>query len=159
MLKLIATEDADLLWMLDRAPGRPGLTLAPGGLDTAEMLRVVRRMQAHVRVLHGRGVYMLADGDEVVALCSYKRPPKPTGEVDIGYGVAPSRRRRGYATWAVSALIEEARNDAAVRTLTAETALANRPSQRVLERNGFAKAGSSIDEDEGEMIVWRLELG
>jgi RimJ/RimL family protein N-acetyltransferase len=158
MLQLIATEDSDLLWMQGRTDGRAGLRLAPGGLESPDMLRVLRRMQGIVRTLHGRGVYMIADGSEVVGLCSYKRPPTK-GEVDIGYGVAASRRCRGYATWAVGAMIGEARADTAVRTLIAETALANRWSQRVLEHNGFAKAGSSTDDDEGEMIVWRLELG
>lgn len=158
MRRLIATEDADLLWFQGRGWGRPGLQLAPGGLDTPEMLRVVRRMFGVVREVHGRGTYMVVDGDEVVGLCSYKRPPRH-GEVDIGYVVAASRRRLGHASWAVGALAEAARSDPAVGALTAETALANVGSQRVLERNGFAPVGSSVDDDEGEMIVWRLELG
>ena len=50
------------------------------------------------------------------------------------------------------------RRDDRVRVLTAETALANLPSQRVLEANGFVQTGRGMDDDEGETIVWRLEL-
>ena len=99
----------------------------------------------------------MAEG-EAVGLCSYKAPPDAEGDVEIGYGVAPERRRLGHATRAVSLIVEEAQRDKRVRALTAETALANVPSQRVLEANGFMQIGRGMDDDEGETIVWRLVL-
>ena len=99
---------------------------------------------------------MVTDG-EAVGLCSYKAPPDAQGVVEIGYGVANERRRRGHATDAVARLVEAARGDERVRALTSETALANVPSQRVLEANGFVQTGRGMDDD-GETIVWRLDL-
>jgi RimJ/RimL family protein N-acetyltransferase len=55
-------------------------------------------------------------------------------------------------------LILAARRDPRIRRLVAETAVGNLPSQRVLEANGFAKTGTSVDADEGEAIVWTLEI-
>src|SRR5579862_3209407 len=86
--------------------------------------------------LGGYGSWLMVVDDEVVGLCSYKTPPTAEGLVEIGYGIAPQRRRLGYATQAAGLLIEAARNDERVRALTAETALANLASQRVLEING-----------------------
>jgi RimJ/RimL family protein N-acetyltransferase len=57
----------------------------------------------------------------------------------------------------VALLVQRARDDPELRVLIAETALANVASQRVLEVNGFARVGRSVDGEEGEMIVWRLE--
>jgi RimJ/RimL family protein N-acetyltransferase len=79
--------------------------------------------------------------------------------VEIGYAVAAERRRRGYASHAVALAVQAARSDARIRRLVAETAVGNLASQRVLEANGFAKTGASVDADEGEMIVWSLETG
>jgi RimJ/RimL family protein N-acetyltransferase len=91
-------------------------------------------------------------------MCSYKVPPNAEGVVEIGYGVAPERRRLGHATRAVTLLVGAARSDPRVRALIAETALANLPSQRVLQANGFVQTGHGMDDDEGETIVWRLPL-
>jgi RimJ/RimL family protein N-acetyltransferase len=99
---------------------------------------------------------MVAEG-EAVGLCSYKAPPDAEGDVEIGYGVAPERRRLGHATRAVSLIVEEAKRDERVRAVRAETALANLASQRVLEANGFVQTGRGMD-DEGQTIVWRLEI-
>jgi RimJ/RimL family protein N-acetyltransferase len=76
--------------------------------------------------------------------------------VEIGYGVAPAHRRRGHATRAVAALLAEAARDPKVHSVVAETAVANRPSQRALEANGFGKTGTRMTEDDGEVICWRL---
>lgn len=77
---------------------------------------------------------MVCDG-EIVGLCIYRRPPK-NGRVEIGYGIAASRRGLGHARRAVAALIEAAARDH-VSILTAETSVSNPASARVLEQNGF----------------------
>jgi RimJ/RimL family protein N-acetyltransferase len=100
---------------------------------------------------------MVADG-EVVGLCGCKGPPSESGEVEIGYGVAPSRRERGHATAAVRALLEAVGREADVRAVVALTALDNVPSQCVLLRNGFVRTGTQPDPDDGEVIVWRRDV-
>jgi RimJ/RimL family protein N-acetyltransferase len=45
-----------------------------------------------------------------------------------------------------------------VRGVNAETSVKNPSSQRVLERNGFARVGERVDEEDGPVIVWRREI-
>lgn len=58
------------------------------------------------------------------------------GQTEIGYGVVPSRRGRGYATEAVRLLSSLGWKHGALE-ITAKTDLDNRASQRVLEKAGF----------------------
>lgn len=154
-LMLVPAVDADLAWMLGEANAPDGLTLPPGGVDTPQTLKWVRRT---LPALGPHGAWMLVDDGEVVALCSYIAPPTPRGEVEIGYGVAPERRGSGYGSQISKLLLEAARGDPRVRALTAETALGNIASQRMLVGNGFFKTGRGWDDEEGETIRWRLEL-
>jgi RimJ/RimL family protein N-acetyltransferase len=155
-LVLIAASDAHFAWMLGEAEAPDGLRLPPGRIDAPWVYKWLRRT---LPTLGGAGSWLMAADGEAVGLCSYKVPPNAEGAVEIGYGVAPERRRLGYATRAVALLIEAARLDPRVSAIVAETALANLPSQKVLTANGFADVGRSMDDDEGETIVWRLELG
>jgi RimJ/RimL family protein N-acetyltransferase len=154
-LVLIARADVHLAWMLGEGEAPDGLRLPPGGVDARWVLKWLRRS---LPSLGGRGGWLMGANGEVVGLCGYKVPPRADGDVEIGYSVAPARRRVGHATRAVALLIDAARLDDRVRALTAETALANLPSQRVLAANGFIQAGRGMDDDEGETIVWRLEF-
>jgi RimJ/RimL family protein N-acetyltransferase len=154
-LQLLPATDAHFAWMLDEAAAPNGLRLPPCGVDAPWVLKWLRRT---LPKLGGYGSWLIVAESEVVGLCSYKWAPSAEGVVEIGYGIAPERRRLGYATQAVTLILNAARRDDRVRAITAETALANLPSQRVLEANGFAQSGRNMDDDEGEMIVWRLEL-
>jgi RimJ/RimL family protein N-acetyltransferase len=63
--------------------------------------------------------------------------PPAGGQVEIGYGVVPSRQGRGYATEAVLALTDFAFTLPAVRTVYADVDRANRASIRVLAKAYF----------------------
>lgn len=80
------------------------------------------------------------------------------GVVEIGYGVAPSWRQRGYATRAVARLLEVAALDRAIRSVVAETMTENLASQRVLEGNRFVMETKRIDPEDGEVVLWRRDL-
>jgi RimJ/RimL family protein N-acetyltransferase len=154
-LTLVQLTDDDLAAMLrgDDAV-RPGIAQPPGGVDAPAVLAHVRRM----RVGHPEGHWMMVAGGEAVGLCGIKARPSPHGDVEIGYGVAASRRRRGHATAAVAALVENAQHIGGIQTIVACTTLDNLASQRVLERNGFKRTGRRPDPDDGELIVWRKRL-
>lgn len=136
-----------------------GFVIPPGGVDEPFVLGHVRGLAA---TLHAQGYtggqWMVVAHGEVVGLCGFKNVPSAAGEVEIGYGMAASRRRRGHATAAVAAMIDAARHDPAVRAVLAQTAVDNIASQRVLAKNGFARVGTSHDPEDGELIVWRLAL-
>ncbi len=152
---LIEAADAHFAALVEgRAPD--GLTLAEGGIETPEMLAMLRALSAEVGESFHPNAWMIVEGGEVVGLTSLVRTPYAGDTVMIGYGVAASRRGRGIATRAVAELLAWARGDYRVSTVTAETAVANIASHRVLEANGFERSGERTDEEDGALYVWRV---
>lgn len=79
--------------------------------------------------------------------------------VEIGYAVVPSCWGRGYATDAVRALVDRARDVPAIERIVANTPLDRPASGRVLEKAGFTLVGEADDEHEGAVLrVKRWEL-
>jgi len=137
-----------------------GLAVPPGGVDHPAVLEHVRAIAARVRGAAFRGGHWLVvAGGEVVGLIGYKHVPLPNGDVEVGYGIAPERRRRGHATRAVGLLLGIARADPAVRAVLADTAVDNVASQRALENNGFERVGRHTDPTDGEPLIrWRTAV-
>lgn len=137
-----------------------GLRVPRGGVDHPAVLSHVRDIAARVRDGTFRGGHWLVvAGGEVVGLIGYKHVPRPNGEVEIGYGIAPGRRRRGHATRAVGLLVRIAREDPAVRVVLADTAVDNLASQRALEKNGFERVATHTDPVDGEALIrWSIAV-
>jgi RimJ/RimL family protein N-acetyltransferase len=156
MTRLVEATDEHFQWFA-RGEGRmEGLSIPPGGIEDPAVLPIVRRMTARLREAGCLGSFLMVQDDEVVGTCGYKWPPRG-GSVEIGYGVSASRRRLGHATRGLAALLDWARRDPAVQVVTAETAVGNHPSHRVLAANGFAQVGSRYDREDGDLILWRIE--
>jgi RimJ/RimL family protein N-acetyltransferase len=100
----------------------------------------------------GWWLHYFVAGDELVGVGGFKGPPAD-GMVEVGYSVVPSRQRRGYATAAVAAMIEMARERGA-STVRAETLPSLPASIGVLEKLGFTPAPSS----EAGVMAFELEL-
>jgi [ribosomal protein S5]-alanine N-acetyltransferase len=77
------------------------------------------------------------------------------GEIEIGYGFGMPGR--GFATEAVGTLVAQFLDSPAISTVTANTAIGNVASQRVLEKNRFVHSGTSWSEDDGDLVVWRRD--
>ncbi|MBO9708647.1 MAG: GNAT family N-acetyltransferase [Caulobacter sp.] len=135
-----------------------GLKVAEGGVETPEVLAMLRELSEAVGDSFTPNAWMIVEDGEVVGLASLVRTPYVGGEVMIGYGVAASRRERGIAGRAVAELLAWARQDHRIQTVTAETSIHNRPSQRVLEANGFIRSGEREDEDDGPLYCWRTQV-
>jgi ribosomal-protein-alanine N-acetyltransferase len=86
----------------------------------------------------------------VVGDIGFHGPPDANGVVEIGYSVAPTRRRRGYAVEAARALIEWALTQPGIRLIVAGSDPGNAASIATLERLGFERTA----EADGE-IRWR----
>ncbi len=157
-LRLVAATDDHFLGMAaGRAPD--GLRLPTGGLEAPAIIVILRGLAQSVRLQVDPAAWMIVDRDEVVGLCSITKLFPSPGMVEIGYGVAPKHRGRGVATAAVGALLALAREDERIRTVAAETAVDNSPSQRVLEKNGFARTGGRIDPEDGAVFCWQIAVG
>jgi ribosomal-protein-alanine N-acetyltransferase len=100
------------------------------------------------------GVWVMieAEGNTVVGDIGFIRPPDAAGEIEVGYSVVPSRRRRGYATEALRALVAWAFDQPTVTAIVAGTDPENAPSQRVLRSAGF-----NVTEATPAEVRWRLE--
>ncbi len=70
-----------------------------------------------------------------IGFVGFKGTPEASGESEIGYGLAPIARGRGYATEAVGALCAWAFTDPALTAITATT-VTHPDSSRVLEKLG-----------------------
>ncbi len=155
--RLIAATPAHFEWAIAGLEGQrspEGLALPPGGLEVPEVLAWLARTAVAVEEATGRcGAWLVVHGDEAVGLISFKGPPHD-GAIEIGYGIAPSRRRRGHATAAVGLLIAQLPGDLA---LVAEAGEDNQPSQRVLEHHGFQRVGMRTDPEDGVLISYRHE--
>jgi RimJ/RimL family protein N-acetyltransferase len=155
---IIAATDSHFEWMLQGNESvYGGLCLPPGGIDERPLLEHVRAIAAKLREQRCDGTWMIVSSGEVVGLCGYHQPTSAQGEVEIGYNVAPSRQRRGHATRAVAAILAIAENDTAIKKVLASTPVQNIASQRVLERNGFARIGERSDPEDGDLILWRID--
>ena len=109
------------------------------------------------RAEHGWSTWYLVGrsrAEVLVGVCGFKGRPDGAGSVEISYSICPSYRNAGYASEAVERLTRWAFNHAGVQTVTAETLPHLRQSIRVLEKNGFQRAGQG-----SEYGVVRYALG
>lgn len=79
--------------------------------------------------------------------------PPADGAVEIGYGIVPSRRARGYAAEATRALTVFAFTAPEVHTVYANVELSNPASIRVLIKAGFASENIHIEEGTARFIA------
>lgn len=100
----------------------------------------------------GLWISVLREEHTVVGDAGFKGRPDREGTVEIGYGVAPAYRRRGYATEAVQALIAWAFGHPEVKGVVAECSPGNSPSLRVLRKAGFRLVHSDPDRLRWEML-------
>lgn len=137
--------------------GPRDLALADSAIAPDAVIGMLAGVAAQVRQTFAPASWLIVADGEVAGLCSITRVPEG-GVVDIGYGVAPSRQRRGLASAAIGEIVVWARSRADVSALTAETGIDNHASQAVLERNGFVRSGERVDKEDGPLICWRCAV-
>ena len=98
------------------------------------------------------GVWVMIErcSASVVGDIGFRGLPDDAGTIEVGYSVIPSRRRRGYATEAASALVRWAASQPSVDVIVAGCDPNNVPSISILERVGFRRTGEANGE-----IRWR----
>ncbi|MFI8992530.1 GNAT family N-acetyltransferase [Streptomyces sp. NPDC053542] len=125
--------------------GTAGLTWVDGEPPegTVEGAGIMVQLAAAGLYRPGWGTYAITRTEDGVALggIGFHGPPDEAGTVELGYDLSPSARGAGWATDAVRLLASWAAARPEVRMLRAATEPANLPSQRVLARSGFVRAG------------------
>jgi RimJ/RimL family protein N-acetyltransferase len=89
---------------------------------------------------------------QIVGSGAFKSLPQES-RIEIGYGISPACRRRGYATAGVQLLIHEAFSSGLIEEVYAEVSTANKPSRGVLRKIGFIFQ-RIVTTDEGAMELW-----
>jgi RimJ/RimL family protein N-acetyltransferase len=150
--------DRDFAWLLGDAPAPADApAICDGGVAPPPVVELIRGIAAGNRELFGGPVaWLVVAGGEAVGMISFTHV-KDRRRPEIGYGIADSRQRRGHATAAIAALLALARA-ADLDGLTAETAIDNRASQLVLEKNGFRRIGERHDAEDGALYLWTVDV-
>jgi ribosomal-protein-alanine N-acetyltransferase len=104
--------------------------------DTADALRPLAEHPEHT----GEGTFLVLRDGVVVGDCGWFGPPDEDGEVEVGYGLAPSARRQGVGAASVALLLAWVASRGA-RSVRAEVLPGNAPSFALLARLGFTDVG------------------
>ena len=133
-----------------------GLNIHPcwPDVDTIETLPKIIRNLETVEEPTGFGSWIISKKDGMYGIgdAGYKSKPNKKGEIDIGYSLTESERKKGYAIEVAKALTNWAFSNEEVKAITASCALNNIPSARILEKLGMHKVSQ-----DNEMMYWRIE--
>jgi ribosomal-protein-alanine N-acetyltransferase len=100
-----------------------------------------------------RAVVAEPDG-VVIGYAGFHGPPDDRGMVEVGYTVDPGHRRRGYATAILTALLERAAAEPAVRVVRASISPDNVASLATIAKFGFTRVGEQWDEEDGLELLF-----
>ncbi|CAM3958541.1 GNAT family N-acetyltransferase [Mesobacillus zeae] len=104
--------------------------------------------------LYGWGVWLVIENESgnLAGDIGFKGKPDAARTVEIGYGIIPLFRGKGYATESVKSLIDWAFATGEVDKVTAECLQDNLPSIKVLN-----KCFMEYTHKDGDMLKWKLE--
>jgi [ribosomal protein S5]-alanine N-acetyltransferase len=91
-----------------------------------------------------------------VGYAGFHGPPDEVGMVEVGYTVVPERRRLGYATAMLAALLQRAADEPGVQVVRATISPDNVASQATVARFGFAHVGEQWDDEDGLELIFEV---
>jgi [ribosomal protein S5]-alanine N-acetyltransferase len=94
----------------------------------------------------------------VVGNVGFHAPPDDKCRVEIGYGIVPSERRKGYAREAIAGLTEWAFVTGQARVCVASVSPRNAASLALVRSLSFRQVGEQIDEVDGLELVFERAL-
>lgn len=162
-LRAFHPEDADRITTIVEAGHR---FLPPGAPGQAAGVAAWLATGVHELQRSGQGVHLaMVDGDgRIVGAISLFRTQWSAGITEVGYGVHPLYRSRGFATEAVRGLAAWVFETTELRRIELRANLDNGPSVRVAEKAGFSYEGvlrAAELEDDGahDLVVFGLLRG
>jgi [ribosomal protein S5]-alanine N-acetyltransferase len=129
-----------------------GRTIAPQVKDMVTKFTLPKMQEAAGTDYLFHTFWLVVDKQSrvIVAEMGFKGPPTDEGRVEIGYGTMPAMQNKGYMTEAVKGMLQWAAARSDIKLVLAETHTSNKPSIRVVEKNGFQQLSV-----QGEMRWWR----
>jgi [ribosomal protein S5]-alanine N-acetyltransferase len=105
------------------------------------------------------GVVVDDDLGAVVGGAGFHAAPDAEGMVEVGYGIDPAFRRRGYARAVLLLMVEQARAHPDVRTLRATVSPDNTASLGLVAQLPFVEVGEQWDDEDGLETIFELAVG
>jgi RimJ/RimL family protein N-acetyltransferase len=116
--------------------------------------RAIQMLRAGVPERWARPFYILRCFDQVImGSCGFKHAPI-NGRVELGYGVFALYQRQGFATAAVAELMRLAFLTKEVDEVLAQINPENVASIKVVQKLGFERGESFVDEDGEPLVQW-----
>lgn len=136
------------------------IALKNKGLNTTEdypdqeTLDTIPKIVANIELSNGptgfeSWVIIAKKGMKIIGDVGFKGIPNQAGEIDLGYGIIASERKKGYAFEAAKALCDWAISLENVNTITAKCLIENAGSYKTLEKLNFKKTSK-----DAKMLYW-----
>jgi len=159
-LRWLTEDDAELLLSLWNDPDFIRY-VGDRGIRTLEESRQAMRdgvLQLYVDFGYGAYLVEALDGGPPMGICGlFKR--ENLDHPDIGYGLLPGFRGRGYALEAASAVLTHARDYMGIPQLKAIVSQANSGSVRLLEKLGMQAEGAiRMPGDDEDVVLYGIEF-
>jgi RimJ/RimL family protein N-acetyltransferase len=97
---------------------------------------------------------VLRELQEIIGSISFHGAPDTVGMIEIGLGIEPAFQNQGFATEALAGMWTWVCTEAAVQTLRYTVSPDNLPSQRIIAKFSFPKAGQQIDDEDGPEDIY-----
>jgi ribosomal-protein-alanine N-acetyltransferase len=104
------------------------------------------------------GLLVDEETNDVVGAAGFHAAPDEHGMVEVGYGVDPAYRRRGYARAALLLMIERARSDPSVHVFRVTVSPGNAPSLGLVAQLPFVEVGDQWDDEDGLEIIFEMPV-
>lgn len=101
---------------------------------------------------------VLRDAKEIIGSISFHSEPDSNGMIEIGLEIATDFQNKGFATEALQGMWNWACTQPGVRTLRYTVSPDNLPSQRIIQKFGFAQVGVQIDDEDGPEDIFELSV-
>lgn len=158
-IRPLATADAPFILRLLNDPGFLEHIGDKGVRTIRDAESYISDGPLHSREQHGFALDLveLADGSSI-GICGLLKRPVLRNE-DVGYAFLPEYRRQGYATEAVRAVLEDARERLKLRRVAAVVSEGNTRSTALLERLGFRMEGRTrLQPEQPEVLLYVVGL-
>jgi len=130
---------------------------AGDGYPDHETLDTIPKIVANIELSNGptgfeSWVIITKKEMKIIGDVGFKGIPNQAGEIDLGYGIISSERKKGYATESAKALSDWALAQPIVTKITAKCLIENGDSKKILQKLNFKKT-----HQDDTMIYWSLE--
>lgn len=92
------------------------------------------------------------ENNQIIGSAGYIGRPDDEGNIEIGFGIIPGKRGKGFCVESVTPLLKWGFDHDTVKRITARCDKRNRASRKVIGRLGFEPIG-----EEGDLLIWKLE--